>query len=31
LYIIPQVRWGSEETYTKKVLPEKVAFWGIEK
>ena len=31
LYVIPQVRWGSEETYTKKVLPEKVAFLGIEK
>ena len=31
LYVIPQVRWGSEETYTKKVHPEKVAFLGIEK
>ena len=31
LYVIPQVRWGSEETYTRKVLPEKVAFLGVEK
>lgn len=27
-YVIPQIRWGSEETYTTKVLPEKVAFLG---
>ncbi len=25
------MRWGSDETYTKKVLPEKLAFLGIEK
>ena len=27
-YVIPQIRWGSEETYTTKVLPEKIAFLG---
>ena len=31
LYVIPQVRWGSEATYTTKILPEKVAFLGVEK
>ena len=31
LNVIPQVRWGSEATYTTKVLPEKVAFLGVEK
>ncbi len=31
LYVIPQVRWGSEDTYTTKVLPEKIAFLGVEK
>jgi len=30
-YAIPQIRWGNEETYTTKVLPEKVAFLGVEK
>lgn len=30
IYIIPQVRWGSDETYTTKVIPEKVAFAGVE-
>jgi len=30
-YVIPQVRWGNELTYTTKVLPEKVAFLGVEK
>jgi hypothetical protein len=29
--VIPQVRWGGEETYTTKVLPEKIAFLGVEK
>ena len=29
LYVIPQIRWGSEETYTKKVFSEKIAFLGI--
>lgn len=31
LYVIPLIRWGSEETYTTSVLPEKVAFLGVEK
>ena len=31
VYVIPNVRWGDERTYTTKVLPEKVAFLGIEK
>ncbi len=31
LYVIPQVRWGNEDTYTTRVLPEKVAFLGLEK
>lgn len=30
-YVIPQIRWGNELTYTTKVLPEKVAFLGVEK
>ena len=30
-YVIPQIRWGNELTYTKKVLPERVAFLGAEK
>lgn len=30
-YVIPQIRWGNEETYTTKVLPEKIAFKGAEK
>ena len=31
VYVIPQVRWGSELTYTTDVFPEKVAFLGVEK
>ncbi len=31
LYVIPQVRWGNDWTYTTKVLPEPVAFLGVEK
>ncbi len=31
IVVIPQVRWGSEATYTTKLLPEKVAFLGVEK
>jgi len=31
LYVIPQIRWGSEATYTTKVLPEKIAFLGAPK
>ncbi len=30
-YVIPNVRWGDERTYTTCELPEKVAFLGIEK
>ena len=30
-YVIPQVRWGNELTYTTRYLPEKVAFLGVEK
>ena len=31
VYVIPQVRWGNSLTYTTELLPEKVAFLGIEK
>ncbi len=31
VYVIPCVRWGDERTYTKKFLPEKIAFLGVEK
>lgn len=31
IYVIPQIRWGTEENYTTKVLPEKVAFLGAPK
>lgn len=31
LYSIPQVRWGNELTFTTKVLPERIAFLGVEK
>lgn len=30
-YVIPNIRWGDERTYTTSVLPEKVAFLGVEK
>lgn len=30
-YVIPQIRWGNELTYTTEVLPERVAFLGVEK
>lgn len=30
-YVIPQIRWGNELTYTTSVLPERVAFLGVEK
>lgn len=30
-YVIPQIRWGNELTYTTKVFPEKIAFLGAEK
>lgn len=31
LYVIPNVRWGDERSYTTCMLPEKFAFTGIEK
>ena len=31
IYVIPQIRWGTEATYTTKVLPEAIAFSGVEK
>lgn len=31
VYVVPQIRWGNEKTYTTTVLPEKVAFLGVEK
>lgn len=30
-YVIPQIRWGSEDTYTTKVFPERIAFLGAPK
>jgi len=30
-YVIPQVRWGNALTYTTQILPERVAFLGVEK
>lgn len=30
-YVIPQIRWGNEYTYTTKYFPEKIAFLGVEK
>lgn len=30
-YVIPQIRWGNELTYTTRILPEKAAFLGVEK
>lgn len=29
-YVIPQIRWGNEYTYTTKYFPEKIAFIGAE-
>ena len=31
IYIIPNIRWGSEDTYKSLNLPEKVAFSGVAK
>lgn len=31
VHVIPLIRWGSEDTYTTRKLPEKVAFLGVEK
>lgn len=30
-YVIPQIRWGNEYTYTTKYFPEKIAFLGVER
>lgn len=30
-YVIPQISWGNELTYTTKLLPERIAFLGVEK
>ena len=30
-FVIPQIRWGNDLTYTTRVLPERVAFLGVEK
>lgn len=31
IYVIPNIRWGDERTYTTEFLGEKVAFLGVEK
>ena len=31
VYVIPNIRWGDERTYTTNVLPDKLAFLGVEK
>ena len=31
IYVIPNVRWGDERTYTTKYFPERLAFLGVEK
>ena len=31
LYVVSNIRWGDERTYTTSILPEKVAFLGVEK
>ncbi|MBQ7501241.1 DUF4417 domain-containing protein [bacterium] len=31
VYVIPNIRWGDERSYTTKILPEKFAFLGIPK
>ena len=31
LYVIPNIRWGDERTYSTILLPEKVAFLGVPK
>ena len=30
-FVIPQIRWGNDLTYTTRVLPERIAFLGVEK
>ena len=31
MYVIPNIRWGDERTYTTCELPEKIAFLGVPK
>ena len=31
MYVIPNIRWGDERTYTSCELPEKIAFLGVPK
>ena len=31
IYVIPNIRWGDERTYTAELLGEKVAFQGVDK
>ena len=31
IYVIPNIRWGDERTYTTELFPEKVAFQGVDK
>jgi hypothetical protein len=31
IYVIPNIRWGDERTYTTELLGEKVAFQGVDK
>lgn len=31
IYVIPNIRWGDERTYTREIFREKVAFLGVEK
>ncbi len=31
IYVIPNIRWGDERTYTEEYLGEKIAFQGIDK
>lgn len=31
IYVIPNIRWGDERTYTKELFDEKVAFQGVDK
>lgn len=31
IYVIPNIRWGDERTYTDKLFGEKIAFLGVDK
>ena len=31
IYVIPNIRWGDERTYTSQLLGEKIAFQGVDK